>query len=335
MKLRRVLAGAAAGLGGVAAANRLLRTAAKPLDPPLDGETGTYRWRGLDVAYVEAGDPDDPTLVLLHGVNAAASAGEFREVFDRLAETHHVVAPDLPGFGRSERPPLSYSAALYEDFVADFLDEYDRPAVLASGVTSAYVAAAVDGGAPVESLTLICPTAVAGPDRIEPLRELFRAPLVGTALFNLLVSKPAIRYFNADHGYYDVDRLRESWVDYEWQTAHQPGARYAPASFISGFLNSDLDLGRALAGADVPVTLVWGREAEVTPLADGRDLAENADARLVVLDDAKLLPHVEFPDAVLDALDRDLPGGTGAPGGAPAGEGTVTEEGSGSADATA
>ena len=345
MNVKRTLAAAVAGVGGVALTNRLLSTRAGRLDPPLDGETDTYSWRGFDVATVEAGDPEDPTLVLLHGVNAAASAGEFREVFARLAETHHVVAPDLPGFGRSDRPSLRYSATLYEEFVAEFLGEYDAPAVLASGLTAAYAAAAAADGVEVESLVLVCPTAVAGPDRITALRELFRAPLVGTALFNLLVSKPSIRYFNADHGYYDLDSLSESWVDYEWQSAHQPGARYAPASFISGFLNSDRDLGEALATADAPVTLVWGREAEVTPLSDGRDLAEAADARLVVLDDAKLLPHVEFPAAVVGALDRDLPGGThgsdqGADGDhrtagtAPGtGEGTVTEEqASGDAD---
>jgi hypothetical protein len=73
------------------------------------------------------------------------------------------------------------------------------------------------------------------------------------------------------------------------------------------------------------VTIVWGREAEITPLSRGRTLAESADARLVVFDDAKLLPHVEFPAAFLDATrvaladeDRDegAPGtGAGAGGG--------------------
>jgi pimeloyl-ACP methyl ester carboxylesterase len=155
-------------------------------------------------------------------------------------------------------------------------------------------------------VVLICPTERGGPDRNLALRELIRSPVVGEALFNLLTSKPSIRYFNADHGYYDTDRVSESWIDYEWQTAHQPNARYAPASFISGFLNADVDLEAALGDIDVPVTLLWGREAEITPLRRGRDLAEAADCRLVVVDDAKLLPHVEFPAQVLDVLDGAL-----------------------------
>jgi pimeloyl-ACP methyl ester carboxylesterase len=226
---------------------------------------------------------------------------EFRAVFDDLAAEYHVVAPDLPGFGRSDRPPLQYSAALYEEFVADFLAEYDAPAVVASSLTTAYVASALSepDGVSVSRLVAICPTARGGPDRVTWVRELLRAPLVGTALFNLLGSKPSIRYFNADHGYYDTASVSEEWMEYEWRTAHQPNARFAPASFVSGFLNSEVDLGAALAVADAPVTFVWGREADITPLSDGRDLAEEADARLVVIDDAKLLPHVEHPDAFL------------------------------------
>jgi pimeloyl-ACP methyl ester carboxylesterase len=305
MRLRRLLGCVALLVGGIAAVTRGLRGSAGALEPPLDGTHHTFRWRGIDVAYTEAGDPDDPTLVCLHGVNAAGSSGEFREVFADLAADHHVVAPDLPGFGRSDRPPLAYSAAFYEDFVAAFLAEFESPSVLASGLTAAYAVTAARGedvAAPgavdVDRLLLICPTAVAGPAPPKPLvRALLRAPLVGEALYDLLVSRPSIRYFNADHGYYDTTNLSPAWVEYEWRTAHQPGARYPVASFVSGHLNADVDLGAALADLDAPVTLLWGREATVTPLSDGREMADRADARLVVFDDALLLPHVEFPDA--------------------------------------
>jgi pimeloyl-ACP methyl ester carboxylesterase len=293
-----------------AAANVGLRSAAGALEPPLEGRQRTFRWRGMDVAYTAAGDPDDPTLVCLHGINAAGSSGEFRAVFPSLAEDYHVVAPDLPGFGRSDRPALQYSAALYEDFVEAFLDRYadddEPPAVLASSLTGAYVAAVADEVA-CSRLLLVCPTAIAGPSPPrEWLRELLRSPVVGEGLFNLLTSKPSIRVFNADHGYYDTDRVSEEWMTYEWRTAHQPGARYAPASFISGYLNSAVDLEAALAELSVPTTLYWGREADIVPLADGRRLAEAADTRLVVFDDAMLLPHVEFPDAFVTAARAGL-----------------------------
>ncbi|MFC7128850.1 alpha/beta fold hydrolase [Haloferax chudinovii] len=307
MKLRRAIGLAAAGVGLTAATNAALSNRVGPLEPPLSGTHGTYRWRGMDVSSVEAGNEDDPTLVLLHGINAAGSSGEFREVFSALAEDYHVVAPDLPGFGLSDRPALYYSPALYEDFVGDFLAEYDDPAVVASSLTAAYaVAAAARDDVSVSRFVLVCPTARGGPDPKEWLRELVRAPVVGEALFNVVASRPSIRYFNADHGYYDPEKAGEEWQEYEWRTAHQAGARFAPASFISGYLNTDIDLAEALSALDVPTTLVWGRESDITPLKRGRDLADAADCRLVVFDDAMLLPHVEFPNAFVDTVRNAL-----------------------------
>ncbi|AZH25038.1 alpha/beta fold hydrolase [Haloplanus aerogenes] len=304
MKLRRLGLAAAGLAGGVVAGDRLLRDAAGELEPALDATERTYRWRGMDVAYAELGDAADPTLVCFHGINAAGSSGEFREVVDALAETHHVVVPDYPGFGRSDRPPLRYSAALYEDFVADFLAEYESPAVVASSLSAAYVArAADDRRVTLDSLLTICPTTVAGPAPPKTwLRELLRAPVVGTALFDALVSKPSIRYFNADHAYANPAAVSDDWTDYQWRTTHQPNARFAVASFVAGHCNSDIDLGAALRTCDAPVTLVWGRDATLPPLSRGRDLADEADARLVVFDHAKLLPHVEHPDAFVDAV---------------------------------
>lgn len=307
MSLRKLLGAGALAVGGLVAANYRLRDT--DLHPPLDGRHETIGWRGIDVAVTEAGDPDDPTLVLLHGMNAAGSSGEFRAVFDDLAERFHVVAPDLPGFGCSDRPPLRYSATLYGSFVRDFLGRYDSPHVIASSLSAAYTLRALSGEKSVEasSLLCICPTSTAGPTPPKTwLRELIRLPVIGEGLFNLVGSRASIRYFNADHGYYDPAKAGDDWEAYEWQTAHQPNARFAPASFISGFLNSDINLADAIRAIDLPTTLLWGRETALTPLADGRELAEESGAALVVFDEAKLLPHVEFPEQFCAVVDDRL-----------------------------
>jgi len=300
MKLRKRLAGGVLALGGVAAVNRALTV--EDLDAPLGREVGTYQWRGFDVAYTEAGDPSDPDLLLFHGVNAAGSSHEFRYVVDGLAESFHVVAPDLPGFGHSDRPPLVYSGTLYAAFVEDVArDLTDEPVCVASSLSGAYAAAAAERVA-FEELVLVCPTATTMPWRRVWLRSLLRSPVAGEALFNAIVSKPAIRHFLADHGFHDPAKITDEWVDYDWATAHLPGARFAPASFIAGFLDPDVDLGETLVELDVPVTLVWGREADITPVAQGRELAEHAGARLLVVEHADLLPHAEFPEEFVDIV---------------------------------
>ena len=302
MKLRNVLGVAAGTVGLTAVANRLLRRRGDSFEPFLPGEERSYRWRGFDVSYVEAGDPDGPDLVLLHGISAASSNHEFHAVFERLAEDYHVLAPDLPGFGHSDRPPLLYSASLFTNFVADFVgDLTDEPVVVASSLSGSYAALAARR-TPVERLVLVAPTDETMGNRSGWRRAILRSPVVGQAAFNALASKYSIRHFNRDHGYYDPSNLSPAVLDYEWTTAHQPGARFAPASFVSGFLDPDEDLGVVLGELDVPITLVWGRDADVTPLEDGRELAEAADARLVVFDESLLLPHVEHPAQFVDVV---------------------------------
>jgi len=303
MKLRNLLVGAGLGVGAVAGANRLLASRADTPSPPLGRATEAYRWRGFDISYTEAGDPSDPDLLLLHGINAAGSSAEFEACFDDLAGDYHVVAPDLPGFGLSDRPPLMYSPSLYVTFVADLIrDLTENPTVVASSLTGAYTAMAVDGGAAVEELVLVCPTDRTVPGRRVWLRSLLRTPLLGEAVFNLIASEPSLRYFQTDHGFYDTRLIDEEWTSYRWQLTHQPGARYAPASFVSGFLDPEEDLGEVLGRLEVPVTLVWGRDADLLPVERGHELADAADARLVVFDDAILLPHYEHPGEFADLV---------------------------------
>jgi len=57
---------------------------------------------GVTVFYREAGAPDAPVVLLLHGF--PASSFQYRELIPRLADKYRVIAPDLPGFGFTEVP---------------------------------------------------------------------------------------------------------------------------------------------------------------------------------------------------------------------------------------
>jgi len=57
---------------------------------------------GVRVFYREAGDPNAPVVLLLHGF--PASSFQYRELIPRLADRYRVIAPDLPGFGFTEIP---------------------------------------------------------------------------------------------------------------------------------------------------------------------------------------------------------------------------------------
>ncbi|MDB5575889.1 MAG: Hydrolase, alpha/beta fold family protein [Bradyrhizobium sp.] len=60
---------------------------------------------GLEIFYREAGDADAPTLLLLHGF--PTSSHMFRTLIPLLEDRFHLIAPDLPGFGKSAAPSNS------------------------------------------------------------------------------------------------------------------------------------------------------------------------------------------------------------------------------------
>jgi len=80
---------------------------ASPSDSTTDSplvEYGTHTIEDLEIFYREAGHPDAPQIVLLHGF--PTSSHMFRDLIPRLAEDFHVIAPDYPGYGLSSAPSV-------------------------------------------------------------------------------------------------------------------------------------------------------------------------------------------------------------------------------------
>ena len=67
---------------------------------------------GLKIHYREAGRADAPAVLLLHGFPSAGHM--FRDLIPLLVDRFRIVAPDLPGFGRSEMPPRSVFSYSFE-----------------------------------------------------------------------------------------------------------------------------------------------------------------------------------------------------------------------------
>ena len=73
----------------------------------------TKKINGVDIFYREAGKTNKNTLVLLHGY--PTSSHMFRNLINYLADDFHVIAPDYPGYGRSEQPLMSDFSYTFEN----------------------------------------------------------------------------------------------------------------------------------------------------------------------------------------------------------------------------
>ena len=228
----------------------------------------------LAAALYDSGTPanaEAPPLVLVHSVNATASAFEMEPVFLRQAQRRRVVALDLPGFGAADKPDIAYTPALMRDAIVATLDWVGLGPVdlMALSLGAEFAAeAALQRPGRVRSLALISPTGMearrageahAGGRTREraTLRAALRGSALGSGLYRLLTTRAAMRWY-----------LRRAWgsgtvdprlLKHGRQLAAQPGAARAPLDFVSGalFTRGIVERYRMLG---LPVWVCHGRQ---------------------------------------------------------------------------
>jgi pimeloyl-ACP methyl ester carboxylesterase len=297
VKWRSVLAVAGA-VGGLAALNARLERIGGALSNPLGGETRYYRWRGRDLAYAVAGEGEP--LLLVHGIYAGASSLEFRKNFAALSESFRVYALDLLGCGLSERPRRRYGPEDVRSQVEDFAREEIGEAahLVASSLSGALsVPALVESPRLFKRAVLICPTGYGSLERPsgypgDAIYGLFLTPVLGETLYHAIASRRGIRYYLEKMAYHDPRLVTEELVESYYRVAHQKGAKYLPAAFVSGKLN----FGVAEYWPRVPhrTLICWGQEARTTPVSEVEEFVRrNPRSEPRVFRDAALLPHDE------------------------------------------
>jgi pimeloyl-ACP methyl ester carboxylesterase len=266
---------------------------------------------GLRMHYVDEGPRDAAPVLMLHGEPSWSFL--YRKMIPILvAAGHRVIAPDLIGFGRSDRPRLRYTPAFYQAFLGDVMNRLGRGplAVVATSLSAALVVTvAARDPRQVAALALIEPTGLgqlSGPPTTAQSASqlLLEAPIVGTSAYNALTSPASVRRY-LQTVYADdrlvTDELVESYV----HNARQPGGKYAVAAFVGGQLN--VDIRQAVRRVRQPTVLIWGEHARENPVqhAHGfRVLKPEADWALI--EDAGDLPHDEQPRSTNAVLHRFL-----------------------------
>ena len=260
-----------------------------------------------------------PPLLLVHSINAAGSAYEVKPLYEHYARSRTVYALDLPGFGFSDRSDRKYTPRLMTDAVEDVTREIRRRHgeapidALALSLSSEFLArAAQEEHDYYRTIALVSPTGFTGgrpldgPEgstRAMPwLHATFDFPLWSKGFFNLLVSRPSIRFFlNKTWGSKAID---EGLFEYDYLTTHQPGARHAPYYFVSGYLFSG-DISRVYKGLTIPVWMAHGVRGDFTDYAGKSAVASKPNWTIDVFQTGAL-PHFEVPDAFCAAYDRFL-----------------------------
>jgi pimeloyl-ACP methyl ester carboxylesterase len=272
----------------------------------LSGERFGFDSRAgrLNVYVAGRGAP----LLLVHSINAAASAAEVRPLFEYLQARYTVFALDLPGFGGSDRSDRRYTPRLMTDAIHAVTSHMAERCgsgpihACALSLSAEFLArAAAESPATYRTLALVSPTGFSGtrewrgaPEstRAMPwLYALLRGPGWGGALYRGLTRPAVIRYFlRRTWGAQNID---ESLWAFDVQCARQPGAWHAPLYFLSGALFS-ADIHAVYDRLELPVWLTHGVRGDFTDYRGTARLAGRANWRVQVFQSGAL-PHFEYP----------------------------------------
>jgi pimeloyl-ACP methyl ester carboxylesterase len=256
-----------------------------------------YKWHHGQVHYLKRGMGEP--LVLIHNVYPGASHEEFERNIPELSRHFTVYALDLLGFGASDAPRMKYTAQTYIELIFDFLrEEVGTPAhVVSAGLSCAYVTEVAAWRANLfNKLVYICPrsepTGLDSPRWFAPIRHFFLStPALGSGSYATIASPTELRRFLRGC-FYSPRAVTGRLVDRLVENARQSGSIHAYASLITGYL--DWSILSALPRVQVPILLIWGKQARPTPVEHSvRLVAVASHCRLEVIDNAGAWVHDE------------------------------------------
>ncbi|HEU4508090.1 MAG TPA: alpha/beta hydrolase [Pyrinomonadaceae bacterium] len=259
---------------------------------------------GVRVHYQEAGDPEAPALVLIHGF--ASSTLVWSKVFLRLAsEGFRVIAVDMLGFGYSAKPKNGeYTIGGQSKLLTRLLDQLAIPrAVFIGSSYGGAVAAtcALDFPDRVEKLVLVGAVSNNRPLAFKLMR-VFSSPVVGEVVSPLLIGSRRLLRRRMKRVY-----DRHSWVlDERRVKARHLILRPAGAQRAIIRTVRSWDAERITRDAHLitqPTLLLWGENDLDIPLSDGERLhAEIPGSRLIVFLNCGHIPHEEYPEAFTELV---------------------------------
>jgi 2-hydroxy-6-oxonona-2,4-dienedioate hydrolase len=242
---------------------------------------------GYMIRYLEAGSPDRKILVLLHGIGA--SAERWSRVIPTLSREYRVIAPDIIGFGYSDKPAVEYTMDFFIDFFRSFLDNLgiSKASIIGSSL-GGYIATefAIKFNHMVEKLVLVSPAGM--------MRR--SNPTLDRYIMAALYPEYQRVYDAFSEMVYDSNAINQEILMDFMNRMSLPNAKHAFMSTLLG-LRYAPDLRGRLSNITAPTLLVWGDDDTTIPLAEYSNQYNGIPnmEELVVIKNCRHVPHVEKP----------------------------------------
>ena len=270
-----------------------------------------YRWRLGNIQYTKIGE--GKPVLLVHDLSPASCSYEWHSVRRELAKNHTVYTIDLLGFGRSEKPNLTYTNYLYVQLLSDFIKSEigHRTDIVATGA-AASLAVMACGNSPelFDRLILVNPESLLScsmvPGKNAKLYKfILDLPIVGTLIYHIASSRQNIADEFKNHYFSNPYSVTARDIDAYYEAAHlgdSPKSVYASVKCNYTKCN----IINALKKIDNSIYLLGGDH--LTGMEKILEEYKNYNPAIesIMIPDTKHLPQLEAPAAFHEMCETFL-----------------------------
>jgi pimeloyl-ACP methyl ester carboxylesterase len=264
---------------------------------------------GIRLRVVEEGD--GPPVVLVHGLFMDHRTWD--GVRGELSPQYRVIAPDLPGFGQSEKPAPNRFGYDIDAFVEAITDLYaglelGRAALVGHGLGGAVVLTlAARHPELVSHLVLVSP--LVPPERPSLESRLARLPVVGNLVFRQLVGRGLFRAYFRERMLSGATGTPPERIDAFYDSFNSPAARGSALATLRSCADTRPVLAQT-SRIQTPTLVIWGHGDALSPARFGQRLAREIRDSGFELLDAGHAPQEERPREVARLVARFLGAGS-------------------------
>jgi pimeloyl-ACP methyl ester carboxylesterase len=250
------------------------------------------------IRYIEAGNNSKRVLVLVHGLGASAERWEY--VIPELSKKYRVIAPDLLGFGYSDKPILDYTPEFFAKFLFDFLETI--------GIHHSSIIGSSLGG------QIVVEYAIRYPKKLEKVVLVSPAGVMKHTTPALEAYVAAALYPNQDsaHSAFQMmsgvnNKITSHIIDDFIERMTLPNAKMTFMSTLLGLKNASM-INRRLDSISVPTLVIWGKNDPVIPIKYANDFVISIKGcQYIEMQNCGHTPFVDdpkgFADSILGFLD--------------------------------
>jgi hypothetical protein len=268
-----------------------------------------YNWRFGKIFYTKRGT--GTPVLLIHDMDCTSSDYEWKEIVQTLSLKHTVYTIDLLGCGRSDKPKITYTNYLYVQLISDFIKNVikHKTDIISTGKSASFaIMACFIESDKFGNLILINPSDLTSMNsypkyKHKLLKYVIECPIIGTLIYNIVVSKLMISDQFKDSYYYNEHKIRDKYINAYYEAAHKGGssAKYLYSSMRCHYTN--INIVHALKEINNSIYLIGGDKKDSIDSILEQYTALNSSIETIKIPYTKHLPQFENPKELLKTLD--------------------------------